>query len=82
MPTIGVLLDGDVLKRLRSAQRLSSTEVARALELHPTFYSRVEAGTARVSLKTLRVIENFYGLDPAKLDLVHPAERSSFVAPA
>jgi transcriptional regulator with XRE-family HTH domain len=80
MPTTGFRLNGAELLRRRQHLRLSAAEVARALELHPNFYRRIEAGTARVSLSTLAMLEGYHGVDPEQLELVHPDERWRFVS--
>lgn len=81
MPTRGILLDGDELKRRRLLLRLSSAEVARALELHPNHYNRIERGRKRVSLEMLARIEGYFEADPGKHELVHLSDLPSFPPP-
>ncbi len=47
---------GDNIRRLREEKRLSQKELAAAIEVAPTQYSRVETGKVMPSLKTLMKI--------------------------
>lgn len=80
MPS-GIRLDTEFLKTCRTNLRLSQAEVARALEIHPVYYQRVESGRAGVSVTLLGALEGYFDLDPDAMELVHPDDRHLFVVP-
>jgi transcriptional regulator with XRE-family HTH domain len=82
MPTSGIRIDSAFLKACRLNTRLTQYEVARALEISPGYYQRLETGVDdTVSLSLLAVLEGYFGLDRNALEMVHPEERHLFVIP-
>jgi transcriptional regulator with XRE-family HTH domain len=71
------------LRRLRLARFLSQAELARQSGLHTLTISRLEAGRARPSTRTVRALASSLGVAPAELaspdEVAEADKRAPFV---